>query len=99
MHFLNTFIRIEDAKNASKKLEKDIEALNKETFDADHYIKVLENILQKENHRNMEIQKEIETIIKDTLTFAQEIKKLKFQEKFLDDQTKVRIAMLKNTAI
>lgn len=39
----------------------------------------------------MEKQKNVENIIKENLLYHQEIKKLKAQEKFLNNQIKVRI--------
>lgn len=39
----------------------------------------------------MEKQKSVENVIKENLLYHQEIKKLKVQEKFLNNQIKVRI--------
>lgn len=83
-------IRVNDIKKSAEQLENDIEVLNKETFEADYYIRELEKILQKENLRNLKIQKDVENLTKDILLSSQEIKKLKAQEKYLDNETKVR---------
>ncbi|KAG8183190.1 hypothetical protein JTE90_016978 [Oedothorax gibbosus] len=76
----------EDSKN--KDIETSIENLSKETFEADHYTKELDKMLQDEKARSLKIQSEVDNIIKDIVLYGQEITDLKLKEKLMDNQVK-----------
>ncbi|XP_054706534.1 coiled-coil domain-containing protein 39-like [Uloborus diversus] len=80
--------RLEEVNNMNKKLENDIEALNKETFEADHCTKELENLLARENAKNIQLQKNIDNLSKEILKYSHEIKNITEDEKHTESLIK-----------
>ncbi|XP_015917276.2 coiled-coil domain-containing protein 39 isoform X1 [Parasteatoda tepidariorum] len=88
--------KIITVRDTNKKLEDDIESLAKETFDADHYTKELDAILQREKSKNQKLENEIANICKTILSCNHEMNDLKIKEKFLDTEIKNKQTEVKN---
>lgn len=83
------YSRLSEAGSKNEEIETSIENLSKETFEAEHYTKELEKVLQDEKDRSLKIQNEVDSIIRDIVLYGQEITELKFKEKLMDNQLKV----------
>ncbi|KFM77069.1 Coiled-coil domain-containing protein 39, partial [Stegodyphus mimosarum] len=88
--------RLEEITQNNQKFENDIENLSKEKFDANHYVKELDILLQRENDRNLKMQKDISNIVKEILLYAQDLNDLKAREKAMESDMKNLQAEVRN---
>ncbi|GFS46468.1 coiled-coil domain-containing protein 39 [Trichonephila inaurata madagascariensis] len=88
--------RLQVVEKSNKSIEDKIEKLSKETFEADHYTRELDAILHSENDKNFKIQKEVDILIKDIMTYDHEINELKTKEKIVETHNKDCQAEIRN---